>query len=98
MVAAPLRRLSRDDPEVEGALVARVAADAPDEDVVAARRLDRHRVARRRGIVDDGDTGRRLKQLAGPLRGERPLVSTLTASEWPVTTGTRTQVAVTLIS
>ena len=93
-----LAQVVGDDPEVERALVAGVAADAADEDVVAAGGVDRHRVAAARRVVDDGHAGRRGEQLARALRARaRSRVSTLTASEWPVTTGTRTQVALTRI-
>ena len=93
-----LAQVVGDDPEVERALVAGVAADAADEDVVVARGVDRHRVARRR-------RGRRRRSRPAPRRAARgpapgesgSRVSTLTASEWPVTTGTRTQVALTRI-
>ncbi len=93
-----LAQVVGDNPHVERALVAGVAADAADEDVVLAGGLDRHRVAAGGRIVDDGHAGRRGQQLAGAL-GAQGLawVSTLTASEWPVTTGTRMQVAETRI-
>ena len=64
-----LAQVVGDDPEVEGALVAGVAADAADEDVVLAGGLDRHRVdARRRGRRRRSRRGRR-RAARGRARG-----------------------------
>src|SRR4029078_9516131 len=56
-----------DDPEVEGALVAGVAADAADVDAVLCGGGGRHQVAAGGGVVDDGDARRGSEQLARPL-------------------------------
>src|SRR6476620_1963076 len=66
-----LAQVVGDDPDVEGALVAGVAADAADEDVVLAGGVDRHRVAAGGGVVDDGHARGRGEQLAGLLRLQR---------------------------
>ena len=66
-----LAQVVGDDPEVERALVAGVAANPADQDLVAAGGLDRHRETRRAGLVDDLDAGRRGEQLARPLGLER---------------------------
>ena len=82
------------DPEVEGALVARVAADAADEDVVLAR-------GRRSPVGYSPAPGSsttctpvasasRARQSSGE-RSSR--VCRLIDSEWPTKTGTRAQVA-----
>jgi len=81
------------DPHVECLLVAGVPADATHEHVVAAGGVDRHRIQAGGRVVKDGDAGRGPQQLPGPLRCQRVRVCTLTASECPFTTGTRTQVA-----
>ncbi len=59
-----------DDPQVEGPLVAGVAADAPDEHLIPAGGLDRHRVGGGAGVVEDDDAGGRREQLPSALRGE----------------------------
>src|SRR5579875_1872843 len=59
-----------DDPEIERALVAAVAADASDEHAVLAGGVDRERVERGGGVVEDGDAGRGGEQLACALGRE----------------------------
>ena len=47
-----LAQVVGDDPQIERALVAGVAADPPDEHVVAAARVDRQRIERRVWVVE----------------------------------------------
>ena len=58
------------EPEVEGALLVGVAADAADEDVVAAGGVERHRVPAVGGVVDDDHAGRLGEQGAAVVRRE----------------------------
>ena len=69
--AAPLRRLSATTNRSSARSWPRVAADAPDEDVVLAVGVDRHRVDAGGRVVDDGHAGRGLEQLAGALGAQR---------------------------
>ena len=95
--AAPLRRLSETHPQHQAVLDRRVLADAADVGRVLARRLVRRDVAAGLALVDD-DAARRIAQdLARLVGGDRFSNSMFTASEWPMNTGTRTQVAVSLI-
>src|SRR5688500_6735317 len=52
-----LAQVVADDPEVEAAVGARVAADPPDEHLVAAGRVGRHRIEAVGGVVDDQHAG-----------------------------------------
>src|ERR1700710_1306949 len=55
------------DPDVEGAFVARVAANSPDEDIVLAGGVDRQRVLGVGRVVDDLDADRFGKEGAAVL-------------------------------
>ena len=59
------------DPEVQAALVRGVAADAPDQHVVAAGGVERRRVEAVRRVVDDRQPGRAGQQLAALLGRQR---------------------------
>ena len=68
LVAAPLQQVVGDDPQVERALVRRVAADAPDEHVVAARGGGAPSGRRGGRVVDHRDAGRGLAAARAPPR------------------------------
>ena len=72
-MAAPLRRLSGDDPERQSAVVVDrdIATDAPDEDLVAAGGLRSQRVFVIGWIILDDDAGHRGEQLARPFGRDR---------------------------
>jgi len=82
----PLADLVATEPELQGILIAEVLADAADGDRIAAGDIRGHREAVGLEILDQLDAGGSRQQL--------PLKAMFTASEWALSTGTRTQVAV----
>ena len=96
--AAPLRRLSLTHPDAEAVVDRRVLAHAADEGRIVADAFDRRDVAAVLALIDQHDA-RRLAQDRLRLLGAEISFSNsmLIASEWPTNTGTRTQVALTLI-
>jgi cellulose synthase/poly-beta-1,6-N-acetylglucosamine synthase-like glycosyltransferase len=67
-----LAQVVRNHPQVEGALVGRVVADAPDEDLVAPIGLQRRGIPVGGRFVQHGQPGRAAQQLAA-LRGAQLL-------------------------
>jgi len=65
-----LAQVVGDYPHVEGALVAAVAANAPDEHPVLAAGVDCERIAGGGGVVDHADARRGGEHLAGALGRE----------------------------
>src|SRR5688500_9001548 len=53
-----LAQVVADDPEVEAAVGARIAADPPDQHLVAAGGIGRHRIEAVGWVVDDHHAGR----------------------------------------
>ena len=92
-----LAQVVGDDPQVECALVPGVAADAPDEHVVLAGGVDRERIHRGAGIVEHAHARRGREQLPRPLGGEGLARLHVDGLRVPVSTGTRTHVALTRI-
>ena len=89
-----LAQVVGDDPHVQRALVAGVAADAPDEHLVAGRwRRSPSGRAPRRGRRARARPGAAASSSRARSGESASRVCTLTASEWPLTTGTRTHVA-----
>ena len=96
--AAPLRRLSRHAPHVQAVVERRVLPDAADEGGVFADAFDGRDVAAGFPLVDHHDArGFRAGCRGASSSSRNSSNSMLIASEWPTNTGTRTQVAVTLI-
>ena len=88
-----LSQVVPDDPHVQAAFVRGIASHAADEHLVAAGRLARERIHAVAGRVHDDDA-RRLREDARHSSGESgSRVCTLTDSDSPINTGTRTQVA-----
>ena len=60
-----------DDPQIQRVLVAGVAPNAPDEDLITPGGVGRQGVEGRAGLVHDAHAGGRFEQLPRPLGGDR---------------------------
>ena len=93
-----LEQVVADDPHLQAARVRRVAPQAADEDLVAAGRGERGRVAVGRRVVDQRSARACSRAArARPRRERSSRVSRLTDSECALRTGTRAQVTAILM-